>query len=558
MADFLPENLSVNSWEDVKPYFEDLKKRKIESLESLEKWLRDRSELYETLEEELAWRYINTNRFTGKKEYKDAYLHYITEILPNEEKEANLLDKKLAETEFFNDLPDKPYGNLKKQTLLKLRVFNEKNIPILAEMRELEQKFAEITGSLTIKYRDKELTLQQASAYLDDYDRKVREEVYNLIVEKRKTVEEELDELYDKLVTLRHKVAVNAGYENYRDYKFDELGRTDYTPSDCYDFHNAVKQAVVPLVKDLYEKKKRLLGVTSLKPYDLDALPEGVAVPKPKNILDNTIQAFTQLKPEFGEYLLDMKTRGYLDLESRKNKAPGGFNYPLYKTGVPFIFANFAGTFHDLQTMVHEGGHAVHSFLTADLPLVEFKEFPSEVAELASMSMELISMKYWDLFFDSEEELKEAKIKQLEGVIKVLPWIAMVDKFQHIIYTNPGMTKEERKEAWKKVFDEFDTGEVDWTGYEDYRNILWQKQLHIFEVPFYYIEYGFAQLGAVGVWKNFSAGNKKGIEDYKNALSLGYTASIGEIYETAGTKFSFTGEFVNDLMNFVKQQLNNL
>ncbi len=555
---FLPDNFSVSKWKDVKPFFDELEKREITSIASLEKWLQDRSELYEALEEELAWRYINTNRHTDNEHYKKSYIEYITQILPEEEKAANRLDKKLVNNPFFKELPDYPYGNLKKQTELKLKVYTDKNTELLAEARQLEQSYAEIVGKLTVNYDGKELTLQQAATYLENENRQIRKEVYELIYKKRKEVESELDTLFDKLVKLRHQIALNAGYKNYRDYKFDDLGRTDYTPGDCYRFHDTVKKYVVPIVNEIYRKKKDALGVAELMPYDLEAQIPGSITPKPQNILDNTIQAFTQLRPEFGEFLLDMKTRGYLDLESRKNKAPGGFNYPLYKTGVPFIFANFAGTFHDLQTMVHEGGHAIHSFLTANLPIVEFKEFPSEVAELASMSMELLSMKYWHLFFGSEEETKEAQKKQLEGVLKVLPWIATVDKFQHTIYTSPDLTPAERKETWKKVYEEFEPQTLSWNGFEHYKTILWQKQLHIFEVPFYYIEYGFAQLGSVGVWKNFVADNEAGIEQYRKALSLGYTVPISKIYETAGTKFSFSDDFVNGLMNFVKQQLNNL
>ena len=555
---FLPDNFSVKKWEDIKPFFDELEKRDITSLASLEKWLQDRSELYEALEEDLAWRYINTNRHTDNEQYKKSYIDYITQILPEEEKAANRLDKKLVKNPFFKELPDYPYGNLKKQTELKLKVYTDKNTELLAEARQLEQNYAEIVGKLTVNYEGKELTLQQAATYLESEDRQTRKEVYELIYQKRKEVEGKLDTLFDKLVKLRHQIALNAGYKNYRDYKFDELGRTDYTAEDCYRFHETVKKYVVPLVNEIYSRKKKALALDTLMPYDLEAPVPGSIIPKPKNILDNTIQAFTQLNPEFGEFLLDMKTRGYLDLESRKNKAPGGFNYPLYKTGVPFIFANFAGTFHDLQTMVHEGGHAIHSFLTADLPIVEFKEFPSEVAELASMSMELLSMKYWHLFFDSEKETKEAQKKQLEGVLKVLPWIATVDKFQHIIYTSPELTPAERKEAWKRVYEEFEQQTLSWNGFEHYKTILWQKQLHIFEVPFYYIEYGFAQLGSVGVWKNFVSDNKVGIEQYRKALSLGYTVPISKIYETAGTKFSFSDDFVNELMNFVKRQLNTL
>ena len=557
MKNFLPDNFEIKSWENVKPFFKALEKREIGSLDDLIEWLKDRSDLYEFLEEELAWRYINANRFTDNEKYKEEYFRYLEDILPEEERYENILDKKLVKNPFFDRLPDYPYGNLKKQTLLKLKVFNEKNLPLLATMRRMEQEFADITGKLTIVHDGKELTLQQASVYLQDRDRAVREKVYSSIAKKRKIVSEKLEELFDDLVSIRTQIAKNAGYNNYRDYKFDELGRTDYLPDDCFRFHEAVKKYVVPLVAKFYDKRKNLLGVDKLMPYDLEAELPNEVNPRPYNIVENTIFIFSQLDNEFGEYLKLMQDKGFLDLESRKNKAPGGFNYPLYKTGIPFIFANFAGTFNDLQTMVHEGGHAIHFFLTKDLDLIEFKNFPSEVAELASMSMELLSMKYWRKYFDSEAEFLTAQKRQLEGVISVLPWIAAVDKFQHLVYLNPEISIEERNNLWKGVITEFVPNILSYGEYEWYRDILWQKQLHIFEVPFYYIEYGFAQLGAIGVWKNFSKTNAVGIEMYKKALSLGYTKSISQIFSTAGAKFDFSDSYIRDLMNFVNNKIPN-
>ncbi len=558
MGNFVPEGFKVGAWNDVEPYFEELEKRRIDSIDDLKKWLKDKSDLYEALEEDLAWRYINTNRYTDNETYKKDYLQYITEILPEEERYDNILDRKLVRSPYFEQLPDDPYRNLKRQTYLKLKVFNEKNLPLLATMRQMEQEFAEITGRLTIHYKGEELTLPQAAVFLQNPDRAVRAEVYEAIARKRQSVQEQLEDLYDNLVSVRTQIAVNAGYDNYRDFKFDELGRTDYTAEDCSRFHKAVKEYVLPLVEEMYERRRNLLGVEKLMPYDLEAELPGEVTPKPHDIVDNTIAVFSELDTSFGQFIRLMNEKGFLDLESRKNKAPGGFNYPLYKTGIPFIFANFAGTFHDLQTMVHEGGHAIHSFLTKDLELVDFKEFPSEVAELASMSMELLSMKYWRLFFDSEEEYRTARRKQLEGVIKVLPWIAAVDKFQHLVYLNPQFSAGERNRLWHEVITEFTPKNLSYEGWEWYRDILWQKQLHIFEVPFYYIEYGFAQLGAIGVWKNFTADSVNGIKMYKEALALGYTKSIPEIYETAGTRFDYSDTYIKELMDFVKTENDTL
>jgi len=275
-------------------------------------------------------------------------------------------------------------------------------------------------------------------------------------------------------------------------------------------------------------------------------------------LIDSSIEVFTRLHPYFGECLSIMKEMGYLDLDSKQGKAPGGYNYPLYEIGVPFIFMNAVGTQRDLITMMHEGGHAVHSFLTRDLELTEFKDFPSEVAELASMSMELFTMDHWDVFYSDPEELRRAKLEQMQRVLSGLPWMATVDKFQHWIYENPEHTIEERQGAWMQIREEFSTGMVDNSGHEDRLGTLWHAQLHIFELPFYYIEYGFAQLGAIAMWRNYKKEPQKALQQYMDALSLGYTKSIPEIYEAAGIQFDFSTSYVMELADFVKNEIEKL
>jgi oligoendopeptidase F len=253
-----------------------------------------------------------------------------------------------------------------------------------------------------------------------------------------------------------------------------------------------------------------------------------------------------------------MKANGLFDVESRMGKAPGGYNYPLAETGAPFIFMNSANSLRDLTTMVHEGGHAIHTFLTADLELNDFKHCPSEVAELASMSMELISMDNWDVYFDNEEDLNRAKKEQLADVLKTLPWVAVIDQFQHWIYTNPDHNAADREAAFKQIYTRFGAGFADWTEYDQQFGNLWQKQLHLFEVPFYYIEYAIAQLGAIAVWKNYKENPTKALEQYLAALTLGYTKPMNEIYETAGIKFDFSAAYIKELAMFVKNELNKL
>ena len=342
---------------------------------------------------------------------------------------------------------------------------------------------------------------------------------------------------------------------------FSALGRFDYTATDCYNFHDAIEQEIVPIVTSFEKERKEKLGLVNYKAWDTGVDADGKLPLKPFDggeiLTDKSIECFYKLRPYFGECLSTMKEMNYLDLESKDGKAPGGFMYPLYEIGVPFIYMNAVGSQRDVVTMVHEGGHAVHSFLSRDLELTEFKSTPSEVAELASMSMELLSMKHWDVFYDNKEELKRAKQEQLEKVLEGLPWIAAIDKFQHWIYTTDH-TAEERREQWLEISSQFGNQIIDWSGQEDSLANQWQKQLHLYEVPFYYIEYGMAQLGAIAMWREYILKGEQALDNYMEALKLGYTKSISEIYETAGIEFNFSVSYVKELADFIKEELSKI
>ena len=342
---------------------------------------------------------------------------------------------------------------------------------------------------------------------------------------------------------------------------FSAMGRFDYTAEDCFSFHNAISKEIVPITNEFEKKRKEKLGYKSYKPWDTSVNVDGLNPLKPfengEDLINSTIKCFNKLKPFFGECLSIMKEMKHLDLESKNGKAPGGFMYPLYEIGVPFIYMNAVGSQRDLVTMVHEGGHAIHSFLSRNLSMTEFKSTPSEVAELASMAMELLSMDHWDVFYQNKEELKRAKLEQLEKALGTLPWVAAIDKFQHWVYTNKHNARE-RKEKWLEIDNEFGNKIIDWNNHESSQAIMWQKQLHLYEVPFYYIEYGMAQLGAIAMWRSYKILGEKALSNYINALKLGYTKSIGEIYETAGIKFDFSPNYVKELSIFIKNELKKL
>lgn len=553
-------NSIVFEWENIKSYFEELKEREITSVESLKQWLRDRSELSAVLEEEFAWRYIRMNIDTTNEEFQKNFQHFVQNINPKIAPFEDALNRKLNDSPYLKELSKEPdYAIMLKNTQTQIELFREENIPILTQLEEDSQKFGAIAAKMSVELDGKEYTLQQAAKMLKSTDRGLREKVYRLIQDRRIIDRKALNELFDHLIELRQKVAENANFDNYRDYMFKAMGRFDYTAEDCSEFHQSIAETVVPLADKMAKKRKELLKVDHLRPWDTAVDIEGKEPLKPfengKELLDKTIECFNRIDPFFGECLKQMDEKQHLDLESKKGKAPGGFNYPLYESGLPFIFMNAVGAFRDVTTMVHEGGHAIHSVLTHPLELVEFKSLTAEIAELASMSMELISMDHWDVFFDNEEDLRRAKRDQLLDVLGTLPWIATIDKFQHWIYTHPNHSSEERESYWLGLMDEFGSKQIDWSGLEDYKKGAWQKQLHLFEVPFYYIEYGMAQLGAVAIWKNYRENPKKAIEQYKNALSLGYTRSIHEVYEAAGVSFDFSKKYVSELMQFVYEEI---
>ena len=558
---YIPASLDIK-WETLEPFYKELLDRPIHSVEELEKWLHDKSELEAALEEDFAWRYIRMTCDTTSEDLLQKFQYFATEIEPKIAPYSNELNKKLVASAFVDKLDGKKYFIFLRAVKKALELFREENIPVQTEIQVEQQKYQSITGSMSVHVDDKEFTLEQASVFLKGTDRAKRQEVWEKITSRRLQDKDKLDELFDHLRKLRHTVATNANFENFRDYMFQALGRFDYTPQDCYAFHAAIETEIVPILRTQAEKRREALHLPTLKPWDMDVDISGKPALKPfqngEDLIEKSIQCFSNINRYLGERLEIMKDNGLFDVESRKGKAPGGYNYPLAETGAPFIFMNSANTFRDLTTMVHEGGHAVHTFLTADLELNDFKHCPSEVAELASMSMELISMDNWNVYFDNEEDLKRAKRDQLVDVLKTLPWVAVVDQFQHWIYTNPDHTDADRTTAWIEIFEPFGAGFADWSEHREALANLWQKQLHIFEVPFYYIEYGMAQLGAIAVWKNYKENPEKGLQQYLDALKLGYTKTIKEIYETAGIKFDFSAAYVKELAEFVKSELDKL
>ncbi len=559
---FIPKDLIVNNWETIEPYFKELLEREITSKADLEKWLADMNELDAVINEDFSWRQIKMTCDTTDKKLEDSFNFFCMEIHPKIQPYADALNKKLINSPFIHELDAATYFTYLRSVKKNIDLFREENIPLQAELAVAQQKYGVITGKMMVEVNGEEYTLQQAAKFLESHDRKLREEVYRKINERRLKDKDALNDLFSELIEKRQKVALNAGFENYRDYKFKELGRFDYTKEDCFRFHDSIRKCMLPLVNKIYTHKKQKLNLDHLRPWDVEAEPEGTKALTPfetgSELLNKSVACFTEIRPFFGDCLRQMNAMKHLDLESRKGKAPGGYNCPLAESGAPFIFMNAAGQMHDVTTMVHEGGHAVHSFLTHDLTLNAFKEYPMEIAEVASMAMELFSMDHWDVFFENKDDLRRAKEHQLERTITIFPWIAIIDKFQHWIYENPGHSIDERTKQWIIILDDFSDNVIDYTGLDIYRANAWQKQLHLFEVPFYYIEYGIAQLGAIGMWMQYKKNPEQALDNYMKALSLGGTKTLPELYKAAGLAFDFSEENIKTLMDFVNEEMEKI
>ena len=558
---FLPPDLSITGWTDVEPYAFQLRDARLSSPDELKLWLARRSELDAVIAEDKAWLYIRQSCHTDNEEYARTFAAFVQDVEEPYSLLSNELNKKLL-AYCKNHTYPKEYEifirNIRRQT----EIFREENVKLLSELEVEEQQYGSITGAMTISYDGKELTLQQAQNYLKSTDRMIRQKVFELILHRRSTDYEKLDDLYTSLLAKRQRVAENAGFTNYLEYRFAQLGRFDYTIADCENFHQAVETQVVPLLDRIASIRKEKLGLTTLLPYDLEVDTDGKEPLRPfetpGELISKSIACYEAIDPQFGEFIRIMDKNAFLDLDSRKGKAPGGYNYPLHESNIPFIFMNATHNLRDLETMMHEGGHAIHSFLSSDLEFVYYKETPAEIAEVASMAIELISMEHWHYFFDNEDDLKRAHLSQLEGVLKVLPWVATIDKFQHWVYTHPGHSANKRVSAWRSIEGSLSSQLIDWGPYPEYRDRMWQKQIHLFQFPLYYIEYGIAQLGAIGIWKNYKEDPARTIQAYKHALSLGYSKTLPELYEAAGIRFDFSAGYINSLCDFVRNELEGL
>ena len=558
MASF--ESLDATKWSEIKPQFQEFLEREINSAEALEAWLLELGRFSAYVGETGSMLYVNMTCDTENEEIKQAYLDFVENVEPELAKIGDLLNRKLAGNMYADQLDSEEYNVLLRDTRMDLALFREENIPLSTELTKLGQRYNEICGAMTVEFDGEERTMQQMGKYLQVNEREVRENAYKTVGKRRFQDADEIDEIYEKMIGLRQQVAQNAGYENYRDYIFDAKHRFDYTPADCEAFQDAVEAICVPLMRDVDDQRKRDLKLDSLRMWDLGHDVHGREPLKPfkevEEMVAGTSRMFHRLSPELGKFFDSLRDGTSLDLDSRKGKAPGGYQLQRDHSRKPFIFMNATGLQRDLETMVHEAGHAFHSIYADDLPLVDYRSAPLEFCEVAAMSMELLTHDFLDEFY-TKEDAKRAVREHLEGIVSILAWIATIDAFQHWIYTNPSHSRTERHDKWLELGNRFGSI-LDWSGFEDWRKVSWQKQLHLFSYPFYYIEYGIAQLGALQIWLQYRENPEQALENYATAMRLGGSRPLPDLFEAGEMNFDLGRSTVQGLIDAVRDELSRL
>lgn len=531
----------------------------ISSKLDLENWLKEQSKVIWDIEEQLRSHYIAFQCNTDDEEIKDTFEHDQQFVKPLLKRYQNLLDNKYLESPFRMELDSNLYGLLDTKIKNAQKLFCEENIELEIKEDKLVTEYFEITGGLSGIWDGEEKTITELQSYLQDSNRDTRKKAKTIISEQFLSVEKELQNILNQLIEIRHQKAKNIQLENYRDYMFKKYERFDYSAIDCYELAESIRKYVVPLKDKILLEKKDKLQLDTLRPWDVSAVTPDQKVLKPianeNDLIEKSTHIFNKLDVEFSALLNRMYKHNCLDLTSRKGKAAGGFCEYLPASQLSYIFMNLNYTQDDIVTFIHEMGHSIHNELIKPLKLRQYIEIPAETAELASMTMELFSLNYWDTFYTDKKDLKQAKINFFKDVISYLPIMLIVDQFQHWLYENPSHTSKERNEKYLQLQKHYQSSVIHIDGYENWIATSWLPVLHIFEVPFYYIEYAIAQLGALQMYKQYKEDPKQALENYKKALSLGSSQSIKDVYDAAGIRFDFSGETIKELMLFVEKEL---
>jgi len=556
---FVPESANLTNLEEIHARYDQLLKRDVQSVEELEQWVLDRSELEAALDQQGSILYIRMTCQTDDAARAQSYKDFIQTIVPAVKPLDDQLNKKYLKVLEQFPLDENRYGVYTRAIRTDIDLFVDKNVALQTKVDLLSQEYQALCGAMTVEFEGEERTMPEMGKFLLEPDRGLREKAWRASSQRRLKESKKLDELFDKMLALRDEIAKNAGFDSFRDYKFKSLHRFDYTPQDCKEYHDSVERLVVPLWIQILEKRKNQMKLEGLRPWDASVDPLGRAPLKPfddvKDLAAGCREVFHRVDEDLGVQFREMADAGLLDLASRKGKAPGGYQSTLSEARRPFIFMNAVGIDGDIWTLLHEGGHAFHALACAHDSLLDYRHGPMEFNEVASMGMELLASRYLSVFYKEEDELR-SRTTHLEDIIFTLVWVATIDAFQHWMYENPQHNAAERRAQWLEIRKRFSGGVVDWSGLDDEHAYLWHRQLHIFEAPFYYIEYGIAQLGALQLWLNDKNDGKKALKQYRNGLSLGGSRPLPELFEAAGLRFDFSEKTIAPLVEAVQKELN--
>jgi oligoendopeptidase F len=560
---FVPQLCTAGAWEEVSRLFDGLEARleKVHTSAELETWLIDWGELSAFLDEEGSRRYIAMTCHTDDAAAERAYLEYVEQIEPQSKPRQFALCRRYLEHSQRGKLAQARYLVFDRNTAVAVELYRDENVPLETAEACLGQQYQKLMGGLTVTYEGEERTLTQMAPVLEEPNRVKRQEAWELVARRRLHEADRLDALFDQLLSIRWRIAANAGFASPRDYIFRRLGRFDYTPEDCLRFHDAVEAAVVPLLRRLQAQRRQELGLAELRPWDLAADSRGRPPLRPfrdgEELLQKTQNIFNRLHPALALDFRKLSDYRLLDLDNRKGKAPGGYQSALAEARLPFIFMNAVGLQMDVETLLHEAGHAFHALACAEEDFYAYRStIPMEFCEVASMSMELLGNEFLEVFYPAEQVRRARKV-HLEGIVKALGWIAAVDAFQHWIYTHRDHSPAERNRAWLEIFARFE-GDVVWEGFVDVRARLWHRQLHLYLCPFYYIEYGIAQLGALQIWARSCEDREGALKAYRQALALGGSQPLPELFRAAGCRFDFGEATMRPLVERVEAELKQL
>jgi oligoendopeptidase F len=559
---FVPVEIDFADFSQLQPLYDQLLKRPLESTGDLERWLKDFSELSSAVDEYGARLYIDKSCHTDDPQIEKRFMQFVEEIEPRLKPLYFAMQKKFLAAPAVSLLDEKRYGILIRKWRADVEIFRPANIPLETELTRLNNEYDKLNGAMMVVFEGKERTLQQMARYSEQTDRGLRQRAWETVTARRMKDCEAIEKIFDQQMVLRAKIAANIDLPSYRDYIWKAYKRFDYTPEQCLQFADAIATSCVPLVKKLDAERQEDLALASLRPWDTAVDPKNRLPLEPfkegetEEFINRTKAIFERLSPELAEDFESLRTNNNLDLDSRKGKQPGGYQSSLEESRQPFIFMNAAGLQRDVETLLHEGGHAFHALAARHEELVFLRSAPMEFCEVASMSMELLGAEHFDVFYNPADAAR-ARRNMIEGIIRFFPWMATIDSFQHWLYQNPGHTREQRKTEWLRLSDRFG-GNVDWTGLEKVRESNWQRQLHLFHSPFYYIEYGIAQLGALQIWLKSKEDPRRALSNYRAALKLGGTKPLPELFGAAGIRFDFSEKTLKPLMNALAEELASL